>query len=147
MTGSLVAPIQAKACDLHHSRQNYWLLADGDDILSKHRPAADAEPRSIQRCQRQPFPFSIAKSCLISKGAPHESQDSMLNLMVLECQEAQFPNERRRLVYAPMKTMDGHVIIAPISQKNFEQMAEAMQRPDLKDVRFSTGPARVAHWI
>ena len=71
----------------------------------------------------------------------------MLNLMVLECQEAQFPNERRRLVYAPMKTMDGHVIIAPISQKNFEQMAEAMQRPDLKDVRFSTGPARVAHWI
>jgi crotonobetainyl-CoA:carnitine CoA-transferase CaiB-like acyl-CoA transferase len=32
-----------------------------------------------------------------------------------------------------------HVIIAPISQKNFEQMAEAMQQPELKtDVRFAT---------
>jgi CoA:oxalate CoA-transferase len=73
--------------------------------------------------------------------------DSMLNLMVFECQEAQFPSERRRPVYAPMKTRDGHVIIAPISQKNFEQMADAMRRPDLKtDVRFSTGQARVEHW-
>ena len=73
--------------------------------------------------------------------------DSMLNLMVFECQEAQFPSERRRPVYAPMKTRDGHVIIAPISQKNFEQMAEAMQRPDLKtDVRFATGQARVENW-
>jgi len=73
--------------------------------------------------------------------------DSMLNLMVFECQEAQFPSERRRPVYAPMKTRDGHVIIAPISPKNFEQMAEAMQRPDLKtDVRFATGQARVENW-
>jgi crotonobetainyl-CoA:carnitine CoA-transferase CaiB-like acyl-CoA transferase len=73
--------------------------------------------------------------------------DSMLNLMVFECQEAQFPSERRRPVYAPMKTKDGHVIIAPISQKNFGQMADAMGRPDLKtDARFSTGQARVEHW-
>jgi len=73
--------------------------------------------------------------------------DSMLNLMVFECQEAQFPIGRRRPVYAPMKTQDGHVIIAPISQKNFEQMADAMQRPDLKsDMRFSTNQARERHW-
>jgi crotonobetainyl-CoA:carnitine CoA-transferase CaiB-like acyl-CoA transferase len=73
--------------------------------------------------------------------------DSMLNLMVFECQEAQFPSEQRRPVYVPMKSTDGHVIIAPISQKNFEQMAEAMRRPDLKtDVRFATGAARVTHW-
>jgi CoA:oxalate CoA-transferase len=71
----------------------------------------------------------------------------MLNLMVFECQEAQFPSEQKRPVYRPMKTMDGHVIIAPISQKNFEQMADAMQRPDLKtDVRFSTNQARVQYW-
>jgi CoA:oxalate CoA-transferase len=73
--------------------------------------------------------------------------DSMLNLMVFECQEAQFPSEQKRPVYVPMKTRDGHVIIAPISQKNFEQMAEAMEQPDLKtDTRFSTGQARVQHW-
>ena len=36
---------------------------------------------------------------------------------------------------------------SPISQKNFEQMAEAMQQPELKtDARFATGPARVEHW-
>ena len=46
-----------------------------------------------------------------------------------------------------MKTRDGHVIIAPISQKNFEQMADAIERPDLKtDVRFSTNQARVQNW-
>jgi len=46
-----------------------------------------------------------------------------------------------------MKTRDGHVIIAPISQKNFEQMADAMERSDLKtDVRFSTNQARVQNW-
>jgi crotonobetainyl-CoA:carnitine CoA-transferase CaiB-like acyl-CoA transferase len=73
--------------------------------------------------------------------------DSMLNLMVYECQEAQFPSEQRRPVYAPMKSLDGHVIIAPISQKNFEQMAEAMERPDLKtDPRFATNPGRVQNW-
>jgi len=73
--------------------------------------------------------------------------DSMLNLMVFECQEAQFPSDQKRPVYAPMKTKDGHVIIAPISQKNFEQMADAMQRPDLKaDARFATNSGRVQHW-
>src|SRR5664279_6229011 len=67
--------------------------------------------------------------------------------MVFECQEAQFPSEQKRPVYVPMKTTDGHVIIAPISQKNFEQMADAMGRPDLKtDARFATGQARVANW-
>ena len=73
--------------------------------------------------------------------------DSMLNLLVFECQEAQFPSKRPRPVYVPMKSTDGHVIIAPISQKNFEQMTEAMQQPELKtDARFATGPARVEHW-
>ena len=46
-----------------------------------------------------------------------------------------------------MKSRDGHVIIAPISQKNFEQMADAMQRPELKtDERFATNGGRVRHW-
>jgi crotonobetainyl-CoA:carnitine CoA-transferase CaiB-like acyl-CoA transferase len=72
----------------------------------------------------------------------------MLNLMVFECQEAQFPSEQKRPVYVPMKTKDGHVIIAPISQKNFEQMADAIERSDLKtDVRFATNAARVQNWI
>jgi len=100
------------------------------------------------------YAFGAIQAALVHRERSRQGQaidvslmDSMLNLMVFECQEAQFPSERRRPVYAPMKTRDGHVIIAPISPKNFEQMAEAMQRPDLKtDVRFATGQARVENW-
>jgi CoA:oxalate CoA-transferase len=100
------------------------------------------------------YAFGAIQAALVHRERTGQGQaidvslmDSMLNLMVFECQEAQFPSEHRRPVYGPMKTTDGHVIIAPISQKNFEQMADAMQRPDLKtDARFATGQARVQHW-
>jgi CoA:oxalate CoA-transferase len=100
------------------------------------------------------YAFGAIQAALVHRERTGQGQaidvsliDSMLNLMVFECQEAQFPSEQKRPVYVPMKTTDGHVIIAPISQKNFEQMAEAMTRPDLKtDIRFSTGQARVKHW-
>jgi CoA:oxalate CoA-transferase len=100
------------------------------------------------------YAFGAIQAALVHRERTGQGQavdlslmDSMLNLMVFECQEAQFPLGRRRPVYAPMKTTDGHVIIAPISQKNFEQMADALQRPDLKaDLRFSTNQARERHW-
>jgi crotonobetainyl-CoA:carnitine CoA-transferase CaiB-like acyl-CoA transferase len=100
------------------------------------------------------YAFGAIQAALVHRERTGQGQavdlslmDSMLNLMVFECQEAQFPIGRRRPVYAPMKTTDGHVIIAPISQKNFEQMADALRRPDLKaDVRFSTNQARERHW-
>jgi crotonobetainyl-CoA:carnitine CoA-transferase CaiB-like acyl-CoA transferase len=100
------------------------------------------------------YAFGAIQAALVHRERTGQGQavdvslmDSMLNLMVFECQEAQFPSGRRRPVYAPMKTTDGHVIIAPISQKNFELMADAMQRPDLKaDIRFSTNQARERHW-
>jgi CoA:oxalate CoA-transferase len=101
------------------------------------------------------YAFGAIQAALVHRERSGQGQaidvslmDSMLNLMVFECQEAQFPSEQKRPVYVPMKTKDGHVIIAPISQKNFEQMADAIQRPDLKtDVRFATNAARVQNWI
>ena len=101
------------------------------------------------------YAFGAIQAALVHRERTGQGQavdvslmDSMLNLMVYECQEAQFPSEQRRPVYSPMKSLDGHVIIAPISQKNFEQMAEAMERPDLKtDPRFATNPARVQNWV
>ena len=100
------------------------------------------------------YAFGAIQAALVHRERTGEGQavdvslmDSMLNLMVFECQEAQFPSEQKRPVYVPMKTRDGHVIIAPISPKNFEQMADAMQRPDLKtDARFATNSGRVMHW-
>ena len=101
------------------------------------------------------YAFGAIQAALVHRERTGQGQavdvslmDSMLNLMVYECQEAQFPSEQRRPVYSPMKSLDGHVIIAPISQKNFEQMAEAMERPDLKtDPRFATNTARVQNWV
>jgi crotonobetainyl-CoA:carnitine CoA-transferase CaiB-like acyl-CoA transferase len=100
------------------------------------------------------YAFGAIQAALVHRERTGEGQsidvslmDAMLNLLVFECQEAQFPSKRPRPVYVPMKSTDGHVIIAPISQKNFEQMADAMQQPELKtDARFATGPARVEHW-
>ena len=39
--------------------------------------------------------------------------DAMLSLLVYECQEAQFPADRRRPLYRPTKARDGFVLIAP----------------------------------
>ncbi len=48
--------------------------------------------------------------------------DSMINLLVFECQEAQFPSKDRRPLYVPMRARDGFVIVAPVNQRNFEQL-------------------------
>jgi CoA:oxalate CoA-transferase len=100
------------------------------------------------------YAFGAIQAALFHRERTGEGQavdislmDSMLNLMVFECQEAQFPSQQKRPVYVPMKSSDGHVIIAPISQKNFEQMADAMQQPELKtDERFATNAGRVRYW-
>jgi len=73
--------------------------------------------------------------------------DSMLGLMVYECQEAQFPQPERRPVYRATKAKDGFVILAPVSQANFEALAKAAGRPDwLRDERFAAAGARGRNW-
>jgi CoA:oxalate CoA-transferase len=73
--------------------------------------------------------------------------DSMINLLVFECQEAQFPSEGRRPLYVPMRARDGFVIVAPVNQRNFEQLADATGHPEWKaDPRFATVTARTANW-
>jgi CoA:oxalate CoA-transferase len=72
---------------------------------------------------------------------------SVLNMLVYECQAAQFQSDRRRPLYQPLKAADGFVMVAPVNQKNFESLAEAIGRPDLKDdARFSTIQAREQNW-
>ncbi|GAP37916.1 CoA transferase [Piscinibacter sakaiensis] len=73
--------------------------------------------------------------------------DAMLSLLVYECQEAQFPAERRRPLYQPTKARDGFVLIAPVSQNNFEALARATGHPEwIADPRFATIHAREHHW-
>jgi crotonobetainyl-CoA:carnitine CoA-transferase CaiB-like acyl-CoA transferase len=73
--------------------------------------------------------------------------DAMLGLLVYECQEAQFPAERRRPLYQPTKARDGFLLIAPVSQNNFEALARVTGHPEwIEDPRFATIHAREHHW-
>lgn len=73
--------------------------------------------------------------------------DAMLGMLVYECQEAQFPAERRRPLYQPTKASDGFLLIAPVSQNNFEAMARVVGHPEwIIDPRFATIQAREHHW-
>lgn len=73
--------------------------------------------------------------------------DCMLNLLVHECQIAQNLQHEPRMLYAPTAASDGFVIITPISQRNFERMAYAMEAEAwIEDPRFRTDADRRRHW-
>ncbi len=74
--------------------------------------------------------------------------DSVLSMLVFECQEAQFPpTGQRRHVYTPVRAEDGFVIVAPITQKNFENLARTLGKPQwLRDDRFATSVQREENW-
>jgi CoA:oxalate CoA-transferase len=72
---------------------------------------------------------------------------SVLNMLVYECQAAQFQSDHRRPLYQPLKATDGFVMVAPVNQKNFESLAEAIGRPELRDdSRFCTIQTREKNW-
>jgi CoA:oxalate CoA-transferase len=73
--------------------------------------------------------------------------DSMINLLVYECQAAQFPDGTKRHLYAPLVALDGFVIVTPINQRNFEQLADATGNPAWKiDRRYAQQQARTENW-
>jgi CoA:oxalate CoA-transferase len=73
--------------------------------------------------------------------------DGMLSMMVYECSIASFSAEDPRHTYSPLRTADGYVIIAPVSQKNFEALTRVIEHPELTaDPRFSTIRARTSNW-
>lgn len=73
--------------------------------------------------------------------------DGMLNIMATECQEVQAPTQEKVRVYPPLKTLDGFVVVAPTSQKNFEQLTRVVEHPEwLIDPRFTTSGTREKHW-
>ena len=61
--------------------------------------------------------------------------DSMLGMLAYEVAEAQEPVSRPRPLYQATRAKDGFLMVAPISQGNFEDMARAMGREDLQGRR------------
>lgn len=73
--------------------------------------------------------------------------DCMLNLLVYELQEAQVPPMPPRFSYGPIRAVDGDLLIAPITQRNFTMLCDAIGQPELKtDARFATVAARSRNW-
>lgn len=74
-------------------------------------------------------------------------KDTMYHMMGYEVQTTQIDNPPRPITFRPTKTKDGFIIIAPISQLNFEALARAARHPEwLEDARFSTVLERANNW-
>ncbi len=73
--------------------------------------------------------------------------DVMHQMLAYEVQAVQIEKVPAPVIFEPIKTKDGFIMIAPISQLNFEALAMGAGHPEWKDdARFSTIPARTGHW-
>ena len=74
--------------------------------------------------------------------------DGMHNVMPAEFQHGLFPDQDFHLpIYEPMRTLDGFVIVMPVTDKNFAALAAAIDRPDLTaDPRFAARDGRFGNW-
>lgn len=73
--------------------------------------------------------------------------DSVLGMLIYEMQAAQFPPDRPRQVYEPVKANDGFVMVAAVTQKNLEVLFDVIGYPQGKtDPRFATVATKEANW-
>jgi CoA:oxalate CoA-transferase len=100
------------------------------------------------------FGYSAIQTALVQRMRTGKGQridvalmDCMLNLLVYELQEAQFPVRSPRPTYGPVRTRDGDILIAPVTPRNFTALCEVTGQAELADdPRFKTLPARGANW-
>ena len=73
--------------------------------------------------------------------------DSVIGMLIYEVQAAQFPPERPRQVYEPVKALDGYVMVAAVTQKNLEVLFDVIGYPQGKtDPRFASVAAKESNW-
>ncbi|MBV1878031.1 MAG: CoA transferase [Pseudomonadales bacterium] len=58
--------------------------------------------------------------------------DVMHNMLAYELQEAQFP-QQGRTIYKPLQTLDGFVVLAPNSSKNYRDLLNAIGHPEWRE--------------
>jgi CoA:oxalate CoA-transferase len=100
------------------------------------------------------FGYSAIQTALVQRSRTGKGQridvalmDCMLNLLVYELQEAQFPIRAPRPTYGPVRAKDGDILIAPVTARNFDALCEVTGQGELaNDPRFNALPARGANW-
>ena len=72
--------------------------------------------------------------------------DTVHNAMGYEYVDAQFPGQPTP-TFRPMRTLDGFIAMAPVSEPNFRALARAANSSHwLEDPRFVTREKRIGHW-
>ncbi len=100
------------------------------------------------------FGYSAIQTALVQRARTGEGQridvalmDCMLNLLVYELQEAQFPIRSPRPTYGPVRAKDGDLLTAPVTSRNFTSLCEVTGQSELaNDPRFTSVPTRGANW-
>lgn len=73
--------------------------------------------------------------------------DSVLGMLVYEIQAAQFPQDKPRQVYEPVRSKDGYVMVAAVTPKNQEVLFDVIGYPEGKtDQRFTTVRSKEENW-
>lgn len=106
------------------------------DVLGAIHAASAIQTALLQRC-RTGRGQSIDVSLM----------DSVLGMLIYELQNAQFPAERQRQVYQPVRASDGWVMVAAITPRNLSALFDAIGFPQGKtDPRFATVAEKEANW-
>ncbi len=100
------------------------------------------------------YAFGAIQAALVQRARTGQGQvidvalmDSMVNSLVYEMQEAQFPSGYVRPAYGPVSASDGDLILAPISERNFMALRQATGLAELhQDPRFATLGTRAVNW-
>lgn len=73
--------------------------------------------------------------------------DCVLGSLIYEVQSAQFPSDKPRQVYQPVRSSDGFVMVAAVTPKNMATLFDIVGYPEGKtDPRFSTVAAKEENW-
>jgi CoA:oxalate CoA-transferase len=73
--------------------------------------------------------------------------DAIHNMMAHEYQAAQIENPGKAPIFAPIRALDGFLMVAPVSQANFAALARAIGREELiEDPRFAESRPRIDNW-
>ena len=100
------------------------------------------------------YAWGAIQTALLERTRTHRGQridvallDSLLSMMVHECQTAQFPQKTPRHLYIPVKARDGFIMVVPLSDKNFAALLQVLDGPSWGgDPLFATSAGREANW-
>jgi crotonobetainyl-CoA:carnitine CoA-transferase CaiB-like acyl-CoA transferase len=134
-----------------HAASGYE-VAYGDYQYDNQRPANNGI--FIADVMGASYAFSAIQMALFERERSGRGQsidvslmDSVLSMLIYEIQAAQFPPDRKRQVYEPVRAADGWVMVAAVTQKNLDVLFDVIGFPQGKtDPRFSSVAAKESHW-